>query len=130
MATVKTKAADPVLHKKTIYDLTERKDWRKNTAGDHMKGPIDHVAKNKAAFSNRQQAFEGAGAATSYIKKGTRGGDGFQRQTTQGSPVRTTTVRTSAGGFGKRNTISAQNKRVIRAGVPHEQLQQQQPAIP
>jgi len=82
MATVKTKAADPVLHKKTIYDLTERKDWRKNTAGDHMKGPIDHVAKNKAAFSNRQQAFEGAGAATSYIKKGTRGGDGFSRQTT------------------------------------------------
>lgn len=130
MATVKTKAADPVLHKKTIYDLTERKDWRKNTAGDHMKGPIDHVAKNKAAFSNRQQAFEGAGAATSYIKKGTRGGDGFYRQSTQQSPVRTTTVRTSASGFGKRNTISAQNKRVIRAGVPLEQLQQQQPAIP
>lgn len=81
MATIKTKVADPVLRKKTVYDLTEKKDWRKYTAGDHMRGPIDHIAKNKAAFSNKQQAHEGAGASTSYIKKGVRDGvNGFYRQ--------------------------------------------------
>ena len=98
MATVKTKVADPVLRKKTVYDLTDKKDWRRNTAGDHMRGPIDHVAKNKAAFSNKQQAFEGAGIATSYLNKGDA--SGYQRYSTlptQGSPVRTFKYR---GGYG------------------------------
>ena len=37
-----------------------------------MKGPIDHVAKNKAAFSNKQQTHDAAGPTGTYIKKGTR----------------------------------------------------------
>ena len=48
----KTKKDDPRLHKRTVYDLAGKDDWRSRTQGGHMAGPIDHVAKNKAAFSD------------------------------------------------------------------------------
>jgi len=55
MATIKKgKKDDKRLHKPTVYDLAGQADWRTNTAGNHMAGPIDHVSKNKAAFSNQQ----------------------------------------------------------------------------
>jgi len=52
MSTVKKVEKDDRLHRRTVYDLAGTEDWRQNTQGRHMAGPIDHVAKNKAAFSN------------------------------------------------------------------------------
>ena len=54
MSTVKKVEKDDRLHRKTVYDLADTEDWRANTQGRHMAGPIDHVAKNKAQFSNVQ----------------------------------------------------------------------------
>jgi len=50
-----------------MYDLTSKGDWRTSTEGAHMKGPIDHVAKNKAAFSDVQQTLT---TGTNYVDRG------------------------------------------------------------
>ena len=48
MNTVGKAKKDDRLHRKTTYDLAGQEDWRQNTQGRHMAGPIDHVSKNKA----------------------------------------------------------------------------------
>ena len=37
--------------KKTGYDLANKSDWR-DVSDDQMGGPVDHIAKNKAQFSD------------------------------------------------------------------------------
>jgi len=48
--------------------LAGEEDWRRNTQGTHMAGPIDHVSKNKAQFSNPQQTI--IPGQVHYVRKG------------------------------------------------------------
>lgn len=74
MNTVKKGEKDTRVDKATVYDLAGANDWRQNTQGAHVAGPIDHVAKNKAAFSNPENT--NIGAYGNYVPKGHR--DGYQ----------------------------------------------------
>ena len=48
MSTVKKGQKDDRIQRQTVYDLAGEEDWRRNTHGSHMAGPIDHVSKNKS----------------------------------------------------------------------------------
>lgn len=74
---------DQRLHKKTVYDLTGKGDWRKATHGEHMAGPIDHISKNKAAYSNKQQTLNPG--LTHYVERG-HTEDPLQGQNLRSSP--------------------------------------------
>ena len=59
------------MHKKTLYDLTGKDDWRDGTQTAMIGGPIDHVNKNKIAYKkNNQKALQVApGARYGVVKK-------------------------------------------------------------
>lgn len=68
LSSITKKQNDQRVHKKTVYDLTGKSDWRTSTHGEHMAGPIDHVSKNKAAHSNKQQTLNPS--LTHYVERG------------------------------------------------------------
>ena len=69
--TIQKKKKDPVMRKKTVYDLAGQNDWRRSSKASTLAGPIDHIAKNKAQFSNKQKTLSTATATgTSYLKQG------------------------------------------------------------
>ena len=53
-----------------MYDLAGKNDWRKNMNSSQIKGPIDHVSKNKEAFKKESRMNTVRASGGSYIKKG------------------------------------------------------------
>jgi len=64
---------DQRLNKPTIYDLAGKSDWRKGMkqSSGQMRGPIDHVAKNKSAYNKATNQNNLKSGGYSYIKKNT-----------------------------------------------------------
>lgn len=56
--------------KATLYDLTGKGDWRKGMSAYEIRGPIDHVSKNKHAFKRENRINDIRASGGTYLKRG------------------------------------------------------------